>query len=343
MGVNQSRNLRVMVIQAETTPGTMETDVATGDFLQRIRNIEISPGFEFDDEGSKYANGSHAEDEAIIGRQPVTITCNAKMTYIDATTEPNWWALCKMCGLGAIGWDTGSEVAVGAAADGIALVNREAYDDVTYTVWIIDREIGSSPVYTIYKVRGCMGNAVFSVDGVGRPWLVNFTISGVCEDIVDGSNIVINSGVQAQLAQAFLSSTVSLGGTAVQVARCQLDLGNTISPLDDQSKAEGIHYFHRTNTQPRISIDPLAVKQATTDWHSIITANTSHAVSMGLGSNMTIKGIDAQPINPGLAEREGLVNWDLTYRCLQNGTPGTQIDAALDLEDTIEILLGART
>jgi len=333
-----------MVAQLEASPGTMETDLATGDFLQRIRDIEISPQIEFDDESSKYANGSHAEDEAIVGKQAVTITCRTKMTYSGtAGVQPQWFTLAKFCGLGVIGWDGGSEEVYDGGGDGCALVNREAYDDVCATIWIIDRSIGSSPTYTIYKCQGCMGNVVFSTEGVGQPWYANFTFSGVLNDIVDGSNIAINSGMQTALAQAFLSSTVTLGGTAVQVSRCQLDLGNTISALEDQSTATGIKYFHRTNTQPRISIDPLAVKQATTDWHSIITSMTSHAISIGLGANMTIKGIDAQPMNPGLAAREGLVNWDLNYRCLQNGVPGTQIDAALDLEDTIEILHGART
>ena len=352
MGANLAVNLRYMVIEAEGTPGTMETPL-TADHVIRIRDINLSPDISFDNENSKYAQGNHAEDEAIAGMQAAEITCSVKVAYSGTvTTEPNWWKLCKMCGLGAIGWNSDTEVAVGSAVEGISLVNRAAYDDVSYTCWVFDTEVGSSPATKIYKLKGCMGNVVFTAENVGAPVMANFTIRGALSDIVDGDAIAM-SAPQTQLPQAWLNSATTIfgtwtagvitDGTTVCASSFSLDLGNDIQPLICQSEATGIKQFVRTATRPRLSINPLAVKQATTDDLAQILAQTTGGINIALGTNMRIKALDAQKMNPGLASREGLVNWEHTFRCLQNGVPGTLADTALDLEDTIEIAQGLRT
>jgi len=344
MGVNLNRNLRQLVVQEESTPGTMETDLATADNVIRFRDIEISPAIEFDDENSKYANGSHAQDEAIAGVRVCTLTASVKVTYSGtATTEPQWWKLAKICGLGAIGWDSGSEVAAGSAADGVALVSRAAYDDTPYTCWVLDKEIGSSPATSILKLKGCVGNGIFTCEGPGKTVYFNATISGVYNDLVDGSDIAINAATQTQLAEPFINSAFTIGGKAEKIGSWQLDLGNEVTPIYSQADAGGVLHYAITARRPTFSCNPLAVKQATRDWFNEVVSQTTSAISCPIGTNMTVKGLDAQCMNPSLAAREGLVNYDLNFRLLQNGTPGSLTDAALDLEDTLEFLHGART
>jgi len=339
---NQGGKLRYMAIKEEGTPGTYSAP-ATADRNIRIRNIEPAFNIEFDDDNAKYANGSHAEDESIAGVQAMTVTCSTRVTYGGAVaTVPNWWKLAYLCGCGGIGWDAGSEVAIGSAVEGISLVGRKAYDCTSYSVVIIEMEVGASPVFTEIQLAGCMGNMILTCEAPGRPLMANYTITGKINDIVDGSDIALNATTQTALAEPFLNSAFTIGGTAEQISTFAFDMGNTISPVYDQSDATGIKQFYVSERHPRFSCNPLAVKQATTDWLNLILSESTPTI-VAPTANTQLTVIDGQPQNPGYGIREGLVNWEHTFRALQNGTPGSLTDAALTLEDTFEFLQGARS
>jgi len=341
MGTNQSLKLRKMAIKVEGTPGTYDAP-ATGENIIRFRNVDIQPNIEFDDDAAKYVNGSHAEDESIAGVQSATVTASVRVTYGGAAaTVPNWYQAAYACGCGGIGWDGGSEVAIGSAVEGIALVGRAAYDDITYSILVIETEVGASPVYTHYRIAGAMGNMVLTCEGPGKPIMANFTFTGKLTDIVDAADVAMGT-TQTALAESYLSSASTIGGTAEKIGTWAFDMGNTITPLYDQSDATGIRYFHITERHPRFTCNPLAVKQATTDWLNVVLTESTPAIVVPT-TNTQLTIIDGQPQNFGISSREGLVALDHTFRALQNGTPGSLTDAALDLEDTFEFLQGARS
>lgn len=341
MGDNFSINKRYVIVKPEVTPGTMVTPV-TGDHTIRIRNLAIdSIDVPMDDENAKYANGSHAEDESIATTQSISISFQTRVTYSGTvTTEPNWWALAKMCGMASIGWNGGSATTVGSAVEGISLVRRAAQDDTTYTVWVFDEEIGTSPTTTIWKAAGCVGNMQISAE-IGQPLVASFNITGKLSDHVDGSAVAMSSA-QTQLAESWLNSTTTIGGTAVCMSNFNLNMGNVVSPVYCQSDSTGISHYFISESRPRLTCNPLMVKQATTDRLNELLSETSQVVSIGT-SNYTIKGIDCQNLSIADTPREGMVAHELNFKLLQNGVPGSLTDAALTIEDTVDILHGARS
>ena len=337
MGTNMLSINRWMAVKLEGTPGTIET-VADSDFNVRIRNIEITPNIPVDDEGAKYQTGNHAEDESLHGAQSVTIKCAVRAAWGGAVaTPPDWWKLAQACGCGVLSYTTA----------GRGLVGRNAYDDTTASIIIADKEIGSSggPITTLYKCAGCMGNMTLKADKVGDPWLAEFEFTGKLVDVVDGTALVLTSP-QTELGEMFLSNVLTIDSVAKKVSKFQFTMGNTVSPIADQSNATGYSHYVITDRKPRFSCDPLAVKQATTDWlNDLLTENTGSATlaTAAATPHFTLRFPDLQPITTALASREGLVAWENNYKALMNGpATGALVDSTLTHEDTWELLQGAK-
>jgi len=344
MGDNQSKTLRTLVIKTEGASQGTDAVPTTDNHTICFRNVEIQPNIEMS-EDSKCANGSHAESPSIAGIKSAQITADVWLAHSGTDeTAPPWFEAFKPCGCGVIGWDGDSAVAEGSAADGVALVRRTAYDDASYTAYVIESEIGSSPVYTIYKVAGLMGNVTISQE-IGKPAVASFTYTGKLNDIADGSNIALNSGMSDQVAEAFVGQNFTIGGTSAKVQGWSLDLGNEVTPIYNQNDATGISHYIISSSKPRFSCNPLAVKQATTDWLNIVNSETLQAIKTRAAATgkLQVHVLQGQCMSPALAEREGLVSWDLNFKACQNGTPGDLADTDLTLEDTIEILHGTRT
>jgi hypothetical protein len=328
-----------MAIKAETTPGTYET-IADADFNLRLRNIEITPNIAIDDEGAKYANGNHAEDESLHGAQSVTVKCSCRVAWGGAVAvAPDWWKLANACGCGTL--------TIYSAA-GRSIVGRQAYDDVTASIVVADKEIGSSggPVTTLYKCAGCIGEMTIHADKPGDPWIADFEFQGKLVDVVDGTALVLTAPAP-ELGEMFLSNVCTVDGVARKISKFSFKTGNTITPIVDQSNATGYSHFVITKRQPRFSCDPLAVKQATTDWlNDLLTENTGTITLATAASSphLTLVIPRAQPLTTSLASREGLVAWENNYKCLSNGpSAGSLVIAALTYEDTWELLQGARS
>ena len=326
----QNRNLRVLAAKAETTAGTYNAP-ANADFDVRCYNIELSPSIEFDDDTTRYATGDHGEDVAVSGNRVGTVSFSIKLAPgASATTEPNSWKFLKACGLEAITY----------AGTGVALVRRKSADKSTISICVTDQTIGASPVYTQYKLRGCIGNAVISSEGIGKPWVVNFTFNAVISDIIDGTGLVITAPDSTN-PEKLLNSDVSIHGESVQIGTFSFDLGNTISAVGDQSTADGVSHYYISSSSPRLSIDPLAKNQADWDLYDSVVSDSVGAASIA-GSNYTLKVLRGQIMNPSHGDRESLVTWDLTMRALRNGFGSSLADSDLEAEDTFELLHGAR-
>lgn len=329
----QSLNLRYIAIKEEATPGTY-VEPADADFDIRIMIPEtVGRTIEFDDDAAKYASGDHAEDVAIAGAQSGNVDFTIRLPWSGAVdTEPNWWKAAKACGCDVVTYTT----------TGLGLVRRKAKDETTYSVTVVDQTIGASPVYTARKYSGCAGNFQIGADGIGRPWIGSFSLSGVPQGDEDGAGYALDlTSPDTANAENFLSSTFTLQGESVQCSQFSFDLGNTVNPIIDQSKSTGHSHYVITSTNPRFSTNPLAKSQATWDVWANAIAETTGVISL-TSDNFTFKGVKAQLMSPELATREGLINWNLNFRLLKNGTTGSLVDSTLTTEDTFELLQGAR-
>lgn len=327
-----SKNLRYAVMEAETVVGTGETPLAA-DFNVRIWNPELTLTIEMDDEASKDATGDHAEFESLATVKHAQIAFDMQLPWGGAVNvDPGWFKVAEHCGA----------VTKDYAAAGVAITPGQANDEKTCTIWAFDKERGgAAPVSTIYKLTGAMGNMRIGAEKPGAPWKAQCVFSGVLDDIVDGSALALTAPDTA-LAEKWLSSTFTWtpSGTLYS-SSWAMDFGNEIVPVYDQSTASGISHFSIATRRARFTTNPLAQKQATDDTLADILAQTTGPISVG-STNYTLKGVDAQLLTSQLADREGFVAWDQTYKLLRNGTTGAEIDADLNVEDTWELLVGAR-
>lgn len=327
-----SKVLRYAVMEVETVVGTAETPLAA-DFDVRLWNPEITVTVDMDDEASKDATGDHAEFESLAGTTHGQIAFEMLLPWSGTVdTDPKWFKVAESCG--AVTKDYG--------VTGVAILPDQINDEKTCTIWAFDKERGgAAPVSTIYKFAGCMGNMIIGCDKPGAPWKAQCVFSGKLQDVVDGTALELTAPDSA-LPEKWLSSTYTWGGGGTFYASSwQLDMGNEIVPVYDQSDATGISHFSIGTRKPRWSTNPLAQKQATDDVFAAVVAQTTGALSVN-STNFTLKGVDAQLLSAALADREGFVAWDQTYKLLRNGVTGSLIDSDLTVEQTWELLHGTR-
>lgn len=334
--------LRILVGKVEGTPGTLET-LTSADFDVRVRNPEVSVTVEMDDEASKWARGDHGEDDVVTGSQSGQITFSVRCTKASAvTTTPNWWKFANGCGALTVAYGT----------SGRSLQPRKSEDEKTMTLYIYDIQRGSTPAAVCYKFAGCMGNMVLAAEGVGKPWTATFTFTGKCVDVdMNIANGAILSAITAETTcgEKFLNNDCWIGTHEEKISQFSLDVGNEIQPIIDQSDATGYLYHGITSRKPRLSFNPLltsghdvygGIAQGVTGCPAIQAVMVGDT---GIGGRYSLHVPKGQILSPGLANREGLVNWDLNVKCLANGVTGSIASGDLAPEVAWELLLGQRS
>lgn len=331
-----SSNLRILVGKLETTPGSMET-LSESDFDVRVWNPEVSITSEVDNEASKYARGDHAEDEAIPGIQHGEISFSIKVHWAgDNTTEPAWYKFLKACGAYEYAY----------SGTGYAVWPMKRSDAKSMTIWIYDIQRGTaSPKATIYKFKGCMGNCVITSEGIGMPWMANLTFQGALYDIsTNQSSIPDINSIDTQCPDKLLSNTFTIDSTSQLISSFSLDFGNDVQPVYDQSDSVGIAYYGIVARAPRFTANPLMNNDFDTYNYIFDGTNCPDVFPISLtGNHHNIYVPNAQMLPSGISNREGLVNWDLSMRCLANGTEGTEVDSDMSAECTWELRIGSRT
>ncbi len=333
-----SENLRILVAKEETIPGTMET-ITSADFDIAVKDPTISgPTVEMDDESAQYARGDHAEHVSISGTQTATIAFSFLCAWGGAvTTAPKWAKFAYGCGLEPTTY----------AGTGWGLRPRKAYDNKSYTIWVYDIELGSSPRAIAYKYKGCTGKMTLGAEGMGKPWMLSFTFDGALADIVDVANasIPILNNIASTCSDKFLENTFTIDSVVRNISTWQLDTGNENSPLFDQAESTGVEAFYITKREPRFSCNPLAAF-GIDDYGYLANGVTGcpqqPEISLA-ANNFTLIIPKAQKLSMAVASREGYISFDQTWKCGANGVTGSLADPDLEPEDTFELIQGSRT
>lgn len=347
-----SNNLRILVAKLEATPG-VSLDVVDADFDVRIRNPVVTPTIEADDEASKYASGDHGEDESIMGAQSATIEFQVKMSACEITSSmttancPPWWKFAEACGCVKKAYLNGSNTI------GISLQPKKASDVRTMTICVYDfprnYDSGSAIQALRYTFAGCMGKMTIGAEGVGKPWTASFSFTGKLKDIdmadkVDVPDISIDDGI---IAEKMLNYQLKFGNDQKKISTFKLDAGNEISPLIDQSDPTGYAYYSITKRIPRFSCNPLADATFTSTferWKNETTVPIELKSTMA-DSGYTLYVPKSQQLTGGIANREGLINWDLNFKALRRRAAeitGDGMSPTTDQEVTWELLIGKR-
>lgn len=319
----QLSNLRILAGKDEVTKGTYIAMV-DADFDVRIRGIEITPTIEPDDENSKHATGDHGEDNSIMGAQSATIAFFVRMAWGGAVaTDPLWYKFAKACG----------QKATTIGATGVKLEPLKEYDGESMSIQVMDIQRGATPSAIAYRFSGCMGNMVMTSEGVGKPWLAQFTFTGKIHEVADVAyaDILALTSPSTVVGEKLLNAPVILGGVAnQQISSFALDCGNDVQPEINQGDPTGYLQYNIVARRPRLSINPLQELVATNDIYGKTKDATTGACSIATSAaspHFTLVVPVGQSMTPTLAAREGLQSWALNYKCMRNGTSDTSVAA----------------
>ena len=335
-------NKRIMVVKSEAIPGTA-VSLASADFDVRLRATEVQTQAEADDENSKFANGGHGEDLAIVGIRSGTLKASCKITGVSAiaTDTPKWFKVLKGCGL--VEKNYGTAPIIGRALQPLAVGDCQ-----TLTGRIFDIECGASPVAIAEELSGMMGTLVIGAESPGKPVLAEIEFSGKHTAQVDVANtsIPVLTAPSTVEALPFLSVAVTItprGGPAY-TAKGQmfsLDTGNTIAAIKDSAQATGIIYNSVRSRAPRLSLQFLRETAALFAAKSIRDNGTLCAITIAFGSGgkkFELNIPNAQVTSYSIDDVDGTDAYTISARCLpNNGTVAAIIDEAC-----WELLIGAR-
>jgi hypothetical protein len=324
-------DLRFVIGKIESVAGTAET-LAAEDFNTRVFAPEVSPIFEVDDEGAKFATGDHGETTSIIGAQSGTITFTEKLAWGGAvTTIPNWFKWFNACG-----YETQTYTSTG-----IGLWPKKNIDCRTMTIGVYERD-RCAGTGTVYMFAGCIGTVEFGCDGVGKPLSAKFTFTGKLVEIADVSapamSALLLTSPDTELPDKLLNTTLTFGATSFKISSFKLTAGNAVTPIIDQSDTTGYLAYGISARKPRFSCNPLMQLLADDSVYSRLVNETTGAITLTM-QNLIIKAPVAQLLSAAVANREGLVSWDQNYKLCRNGTS----DSDLDDECTHEILIGTKS
>lgn len=329
-------SLNFVICKKEAAVGTAET-LTSADFNVRIINPTLTYNTEVDDEAAKWASGTHAEAESVYGARSGQITFDMRLAYgASDTDEPETWAILNSCGLKSVSYTT----------TGVALQPLKSGDESTLTVgfYQVSRDATPSAIQTV--LAGCMGNAIITCEGIGKPWLAKVTLTGK----LIGTNTIANVDIPVPIdmnqnhPEKFINNTIYVDGKGVKVTKFALDPGCAVTPVIDQSDRTGYSHFAITDRKPRFSIDPLVQEKTVDDPIGDIVAGCTGMYAI---DRIVVKSPKlrlciprAQMLPPSLAAREGLEGWNKNYKCLNNGVTGMLGDTGMASEATWELLIG---
>jgi len=314
----------------ESVPGTAETiDTTDFDVAPIQESIENDNEVEFDDENAKEATGFHYETKSVSGVQMGTVSFNCYWRYSGTANLPvKQSKFLQACGT--------TEVI--NTSIGVDWEPKEVADITTMTIEIHRRERGSITQHIVDKLAGCMGNCIISCEGVGKPIIAQYTFSGKVVSNADAASAIALNTLDSGNPEKFILSPNTILGTSLLISSWQLDFGNVVEPKLDGSEASGFDSFQISEKHPRFSCDPYMDRVATFDAYGKQVAMTTGQsfITIGADDHLAIHIPNGQILTKSNAVREGLSNWDINIKCLNNGV----VDSDIDAQSTFQIAQG---
>jgi hypothetical protein len=250
----------VLAAKIEVTEGTAETLAAADGVLALQaafqRNQEMNARNPFRPTLSQLAS--------VAGKRTGAMTCQVEMKGSGtAGTAPEWGKLLRACGFG--------ETTVPATSVTYLPVST---GDPSLT-------IGHYQDGIRHLVAGARGT--FSFGGaVGEIPILNFSFLGV-EDVT-ADVAIISPTYQTSVPRALKGLTFTLHGVTVVGSSFSIDIGNTITPRVDFTKASGHASVFIGDRVPVCNFVVEKPLVASKDWYGIWDANTESTISMVIGT-----------------------------------------------------------
>ncbi len=193
------------------------------------------------------------------------------------------------------------------------------------------RVVGSQKTATIYVYKDGMLKALVGAHGKcsleakpGGPLEMSWDFVGIW---VDPSAVALPALSHTTVQPArFVSASLASGAAALQIGSLKVDLGNDPQNLPDANTASGIAYGYSPDCSPTITLDPLAVLEATHSFLANWKAGTTSAFTATIGTAANNKVTIAAPKLlyrdvPEGVRNEGVI-YNLVGLCLANSDAG---------------------
>jgi len=173
-------------------------------------------------------------------------------------------------------------------------------------------------------IKGARGNVAIEAT-VGEPVFLNFSFSGVYQDVADEA-LLTGIDYDDPTPKPFLCVGMNVGGLTATFASLNVDIQNDVQGREDANDCNGYKSFIIVDRSPQATMDPEMELVATHDFYGRLLANTAGRFSYELGSSTT-PGEHLVVNNPrfeysdvGEGERTGLQVADVTL-ALTAATP----------------------
>lgn len=307
-----NHNKTQLIMKPETTMGTaVSLDAASNNIKWLADSISIN--LEIEEFLQAFASGRHSFAQSTMGKQKAVIKAQAPLLIGAAKdTAPAIGKALKCCG--ALETITAS-----TSVAYTPVATKDQGDLINHTIGLIFVPTTGNAI--LITVKGCMGNAKIMMNQSGFPFVVDFEFTGALVGITDGSALALTSP-DTGYAPGTLASTLTVASIARQIAKMELDFGNTIELDEDNSDSTGYGAAYIAKRAPKMMIDPKATLLAVNpDWTRLV-ANTEMAFSMTTAVENSIKYTLTAPkmqISKMAAGKRGsILAWDQTYNLHEN-------------------------
>ncbi len=166
------------------------------------------------------------------------------------------------------------------------------------------------------RLHGCMGNLRITGE-FGKPLMAEVDLSGVWTNQPDA--VLPTASVNTRMPYRLRGVDFTLAGGVYtpRISTFTIDLGNTVTMVEDISKAQGVSHYVITGRDPVITMDALAEARSNYDVFALWLAETEAAMSMKFMDNVGIRGITIyapkmQHRAPQEGDRDGKLTHEIT-------------------------------
>lgn len=176
----------------------------------------------------------------------------------------------------------------------------------------------------IRKLAGCVGT--FTLTGqAGQKWMGNLTAVG--KIVTDADQTFPAMTYENVRPPRWAGTANTLGSYALKCSRFSISLGAALKMLEDPSDATGAKFGCITDIVPSMTCDQEAELIATKDWYSLLTGETTGALSIVVGSSsnntITIASSAVQVVGTPMGSRDGVAVRNLSMFPVWTGNSGT--------------------
>lgn len=296
------RKQTTFAFKAETTTGT-EISLSASDGTTIVYDGDVEQDVEFN---KRQGQGSLSQHVGIVGAQ----MANVKLTTDfpgsgTAANAPSYESLLLAAGLSV----SASTTRIYSPATGSGSMTT-----LTCARYLDGKKYAARGVAMNFTMKGESGKHV-SVEWEGK---------GAWIDPI-ATAMITPTYVVTPVPPRLVSATFTIGGTSYLSRSFEFTPNNVISVRRDMGSLVGVHSAVITDRDPTFTCD---VEASTSKiWHSDLTAGTTAAISLAIGTSAGNTWTLAIPVaqlaaNPEKIDIDGVAGYKLTFQCARNSAVG---------------------